>query len=106
MSKLVTIQNTQLPIIDYKSQRVITTDMLAQGYGTDAKITSNNFNHNKDRFVEGKHYFKIEDDELRSFINHSSLRGLISKHINILYLWTDRGASHHAKMLETNQTCK
>ena len=31
MSKLITIQNTQLPVIEHKSQRVITTDMLAQG---------------------------------------------------------------------------
>ncbi|MDR5615688.1 ORF6N domain-containing protein [Arsenophonus sp.] len=103
MSKLVTIQNTQLPVIEYKFQRVITTDMLAQGYGTDAKIISNNFNRNKDRFVEGKHYFKIEGEELRLFINHSSLRGLVSKHTNALYLWTERGSSRHAKMLETDQ---
>lgn len=103
MSKLVTIQNTQLPVIEYKSQRVITNDILAQGYGTDAKIISNNFNRNKDRFVEGKHYFKIEGEELRSFINHSSLRGLVSKHTNVLYLWTDRGASRHAKILETDE---
>ncbi|WP_334468652.1 ORF6N domain-containing protein [Arsenophonus sp. PmNCSU2021_1] len=53
MSKLVTIQNTQLPVIEYKSQRVITNDILAQGYGTDAKIISNNFNRNKARVSHG-----------------------------------------------------
>ncbi len=28
---------------------------------------------------------------------------MVSKHTNVLYLWTDRGASRHAKMLETDQ---
>ncbi|WP_334469447.1 ORF6N domain-containing protein [Arsenophonus sp. PmNCSU2021_1] len=102
MSKLVTIQNTQLPIIEYKSQRAITTDMLAQGYGTDSKVISKNFNRNKNRFNEGKHYFKIEGSELDNL--RSSLRGVqISNKARSIYLWTERGASRHAKILETDE---
>lgn len=103
MQQLITISDHKLPIIEYQSKRVITTDMLAQGYGTDTKSISKNFNRNKNRFIEGKHYFKIEGDELRSLINHSSLRGVVNKHTNHIYLWTERGASRHAKMLETDQ---
>ncbi|MFS1537644.1 MAG: ORF6N domain-containing protein [Candidatus Phlomobacter fragariae] len=102
MSKSVTIQNTQLPVIEYKSQRMITNDILAQGYGTDTKIISNNFNRNKDHFVEGKHYFKIKGSELDNL--RSSLRGVqVSNKARSIYLWTERGSSRHAKILKTDK---
>lgn len=49
-----------LQIVEYKNQRVLTTNRLAKGYGTTNKIISYNFNNNKDRYVEEKHYFKLE----------------------------------------------
>ncbi|WP_291968675.1 hypothetical protein [Candidatus Symbiopectobacterium sp.] len=44
MSKIITIQNTRLPVIEYQGQRVITTDLLAQGHGTDSTRIRQNFN--------------------------------------------------------------
>ncbi|MDU4478621.1 ORF6N domain-containing protein, partial [Clostridium sp.] len=53
--------------IEFKNQRIITTKVLADSFGTDDKIISNNFNRNIERFVEGKHYYKLEGQELKEF---------------------------------------
>lgn len=100
--------NTQLSVetlspVTYNQIQVITTELLAQLYGTDPKYIQNNTARNESRFVEGKHFFKLEGDELKDFKNRPSLRGSVAKHTRALILWTERGAARHAKMLETDQ---
>jgi hypothetical protein len=86
-------------LIAYRNQRVITSELLARGYGATPQQITNNFNRNKNRFIEGKHYFRIEGDDVENLRN--SLRGVqISPMARTLYLWTERGASRHAKMLK------
>lgn len=88
--------------IEYKGQKVITTAMLAQAYGTSVSYISNNFNRNKKKFIEGKHYFHLHGNELKDFkTNHLKDESL--KKINHLYLWTERGANHHCKILDTDK---
>ncbi|EAA1186293.1 ORF6N domain-containing protein [Salmonella enterica subsp. enterica serovar Stanley] len=82
---------------------VITTELLAQLYGTKIKNISDNFLNNTTRFVVGKHYFKIEKNELREFKNRPETIGLVGKNARSLILWAERGAARHAKMLETDQ---
>ncbi|MBG6243567.1 MAG: hypothetical protein EKE20_18035 [Candidatus Symbiopectobacterium sp. Dall1.0] len=65
MTKIITIQNTQLPVVEYQGQRVITTELLAQGYGATEKMITNNFSRNERRFTEGKHYHAIKSEELQ-----------------------------------------
>ena len=94
MSKLIPLE--------FKNQRIITTKVLADSFGTDYKIISNNFNRNIERFVEGKHYYKLEGQELKEFKGcHQNDESL--KYVSILYLWTDRGAARHAKILDTDE---
>lgn len=102
MTQIITIQNTQLPVIEYQGQRVITTELLAQGYGTDAARIRQNFNRNKERFVDEKHYFYIKGSELDD-LRVSFSDAQISSKVRYLTLWTERGASRQAKMLETDQ---
>ena len=45
-----------LKVTEYNNNRVLTTQQIAEAYGTDNKTISYNFNHNKDRYVEGKHF--------------------------------------------------
>lgn len=52
-----------LTVTEYKDIRVLTTQQIAEVYGVDKKIISYNFNHNKERYIEGKHYIKLEGDE-------------------------------------------
>lgn len=114
MKTLPTV-NTLQPIL-HNQLPVITTELLAQLYGTERQRLTNNFNRNKERFIEGKHFFRIEGKELRELknknslrvpvrvVNEPSLRGLqIPPKVRSLILWTERGAARHAKMLETNQ---
>ncbi|EII7657113.1 ORF6N domain-containing protein [Escherichia coli] len=91
---------------------VITTELLAQLYCTEINNIKVNYTRNSERFVEGKHFFKVVGDELkilRVTLSNSqnlqpSLRGLqISPKARSLILWTERGAARHAKMLETDQ---
>ncbi|EEV8850568.1 ORF6N domain-containing protein [Escherichia coli] len=91
---------------------VITTELLAQLYCTEINNIKVNYTRNSERFVEGKHFFKVVGDELKNLrvtLSNSqnlqpSLRGLqISPKARSLILWTERGAARHAKMLETDR---
>ena len=60
-----------LTITEYRDIRVLTTQQIADAYGTDAKVISNNYNRNKERYVEGKHFICLEGSELKEFkTNH------------------------------------
>lgn len=90
-----------LKITEYKNIRVLTTQQIAEAYGTDSKVISNNFNRNRERYVEGKHFICLEGDELKVFkTNHHFDE---SSKINKLYLWTQKGAFLHAKSLNTDK---
>lgn len=88
--------------LEFKNQRIITTKVLSEEFGTNEQNISKNFTRNQSRFIEGKHYFKLEGQELKNFkgyvLNDESL-----KYVSILYLWTDRGAARHAKILDTDE---
>lgn len=101
-TELAPVAARDLQIVEYRAQRVVTTEQLAAGYGATEQMITNNFNRNKSRFVEGKHYFKLSGEEVE--ILRNSFRGVqISNKARSLTLWTERGAANHAKMLETDQ---
>lgn len=87
-----------LSVTEYKDIRVLTTQQIAEAYGADNKTISYNFNHNKDRYTEGKHFILLEGDELRAFREIHDL----PSNLNKLYLWTEKGAFLHAKSLNTD----
>lgn len=88
--------------IEYNTQRILTTELLAYEYGTDTKIISNNFNRNKDRYMEGKHYHCLTGNDLKAFRANHQIDELPSN-LNKLYLWTEKGALLHAKSLNTEK---
>ncbi len=103
--KYVTIANTDLQIVEHNKERVLTTDQLAQIYECDKQQVMQNFNNNKKRFEEGKHYFRLEGEELKAFKNYFENIEVvgIGKRAPFAYLWTRRGASRHCKMLGTDK---
>lgn len=107
MGSIAQINDTQISIINFKSVPVLTTEQLASFYGTEPIRIRQNQHENKQRFTEGKHFFKIVGQELKDFV--SSLKLLtnstvqISPKVRNLILWTERGAARHAKMLDTDQ---
>jgi len=92
--------NNLIPV-EYQGQRILTTSQLAASFGTDTTIISNNFNRNKERYTEGKHYFLLEGEALREFKSTNHLNDESSLRINKLYLWPEqlpkrrRGISTH-----------
>lgn len=90
-----------LQITEYENIRVLTTQQIAEAYGSDTRVISNNFNRNKERYIEGKHYICLEDDEKREFVDHHQIDDG-SKKASKLYLWTEKGAFLHAKSLNTD----
>ena len=101
-TELVAVEAKDLKVIEYRGLRIVTTEQMAAGYGTDVTNIKMNYSRNADRFVEGKHFFKVTGKELANLrVSFSYLQ--ISTKTRSLMLWTERGASNHAKMLETDQ---
>lgn len=92
----------ELRVTEYRCQRVLTTQQIAEAYGTDTQLITNNFNRNRDRYQEGKHFVCLTGDELRTF-KTTHQNDFSSSRINQLYLWTEKGAFLHAKSLNTDQ---
>ncbi|HGE7910997.1 TPA: ORF6N domain-containing protein [Clostridioides difficile] len=92
-----------LQVIERNNERVLTTQQLADVYETDVNNIQTNFNRNKERFKENVHYFLLQGEYLKEFKNQPTNSQLVSKHSSQLYLWTERGASRHCKILDTDK---
>lgn len=96
-----------LSLVAHNQVPVVTTELLAQLYGTDSVRIQQNYTRNTGRFVEGKHFFKVTGEELKKFV--TSLKIVANSPIEVsnktrsLILWTERGAARQAKMLDTDQ---
>lgn len=103
MNEVIQVKDKQIVALEWKGQRVITTALLAEVYETDTNNVKNNFNRHKDNFIEGKHYFLLQGEELREFKREVINNDLVKSNVNQLYLWTRRGASRHCKILDTEK---
>lgn len=92
------------PPIVYQGTPVLTTDMLAYAYEVEPKQIRQNYANNKKRFVEGKHFFSVSGQELKTFLLCvENFDSQISPKVRVLTLWTERGAARHAKMLNSDK---
>ena len=93
-----------LKVLEHNDIRVLTTEQLAEFYGCEIRNIKQNFNNNKERFIQGKHFFVLEGQELQDFrlqVENFDLQ--ISPKTRHIYLWTKQGASRHSKMLGTDR---
>lgn len=58
-----------LPILEWEGVRVVTTETLARGYGTDSVNIRMNLTNNRKRFEEGSHHFTLTGSNLKIFKN-------------------------------------
>lgn len=92
------------PPLSYQGVPVLTTGMLAQAYEVELYQIRQNFRNNRERFVEGKHFFIITRGELKEFrLQVESFYSQISPKVRALTLWTERGAARNAKMLDSDR---
>ncbi len=93
----------KLQRIETKGQSVLTTKQIAQAYETEAIKIQQNFTNNRKRFIEGKHYILLAGKELKQFKSDFENFEVVTKTVNRLYLWTEKGALLHAKSLNTDK---
>ena len=93
----------ELQPIELKNQRVLTTKQLAEVYETTENSIKNNFANNKSRFAEGRDYYCLKGNELKEFKNLVNDIDLVNPRAPQLYLWTERGANRHSKILDTDR---
>lgn len=99
----ITIGNVTTDILSYSGIPVCTTSQLAEFYECETSNIQKNYLSNLDRFKEGVHFFKLEGDSLKQFkkgLSTNSLEPL--KFAPQAFLWTEKGAARHAKMLTGN----
>lgn len=92
-----------LKIIEHEGIRVLTTKQLAEVYETTENSIKNNFANNKSRFAEGRDYYCLKGNELKEFKNLVNDIDLVNPRAPQLYLWTERGANRHSKILDTDK---
>ena len=94
----------ELTVLEHNSIRVMTTEQLAEVYGCRAIHIQQNFKNNRERFVEGKHYFKLEGADLKAFKDSlENIESVVGSRAPSLILWTKQGAARHSKMLGTER---
>lgn len=87
--------------VEYNGILVLTTQQIAEAYGTDYKVISKNFKNNEDRYIEGKHFICLTGEELKQAKANRKFYDL-QMNANKFYLWTQKGAFLHAKSLNTD----
>lgn len=94
----------ELTVLEHNNIRVMTTEQLAEAYGCAPKQIQQNFSNNRVRFIAGKHFFVLEGQDLQTFrLQVENIELQISPKTRHLYLWTERGAARHSKMLGTER---
>jgi phage regulator Rha-like protein len=85
MPQLITINQVSIEHIAYKDQSVVTFAMIAEVHGISEDNVYKSFQRNKEKFTEGKHFYRIDYAE-------ASLAGL-SVHCNTqgVTLFTQKG---------------
>ncbi|AXW87831.1 antirepressor [Lonsdalea britannica] len=90
------------PVIEWCGVRVVTTETLAKGYGTDEVNIRVNLKNHRERFNEGVHTFTIEGENLRN-LRVNNVNAQISSKARSLTLWTEKGAARMSKIVDTDE---
>ncbi|MCC8366523.1 ORF6N domain-containing protein [Xenorhabdus sp. PB61.4] len=101
-NELVTIDSSKLPVIEWQGVRVVTTETLAAGYGTEAVNIRNNLSRNKGRFIEGLHIFTLEGEDIKNLRVTNSYAQISSK-ARTVTLYTEKGAARMSKIVDTDE---
>ncbi|MCG0772312.1 antirepressor [Lactiplantibacillus plantarum] len=101
MKGMIHMQEVQQ--VKFNGDLILTTEQLAEFYGTTPQRIKQNFANNRSKFVKGKHFYQLTGETLKEFKDRVEIFDLVGKNAKTLILWTKRGASRHSKMLGTDQ---
>ena len=91
----IAIGNTNVAIKEYKGQRVVTFKDIDTVHGRPDGTARRNFNRNKEHFIEGEDFYKIQPNEIRTVGIKSNNGGLVLTESGYLMLaksFTDKVA--------------
>ena len=99
--------------VNHAGKRVLSTNQVAEVFGTTPAQIRDNFRYAKKHFIAGRDYFKVEGEDLKSLKGAlSDVLGTsggvgnshsvpFSKSANSVILYTEQGVARHCKMLNT-----
>lgn len=73
---LITLSNSNMPLVEYQGQRVVTFSMIDEAHQRPKGTAKDAFNRNRSRFIENKDYFVVSASSVK---------------------WLDRGTKHTGK---------
>ena len=78
MNELITINNQEITVKDYREQRVVTFKDIDQVHGRPERTAKRNFAENKSRFIEGEDFYQLSFEEARctNFVQRPNSQGL------------------------------
>lgn len=65
---LITLSNSNMPLVEYKGQRVVTFAMIDEAHQRPKGTAAAAFRRHRDRFTIGKHYFELDAGQIRDEI--------------------------------------
>jgi hypothetical protein len=89
--------NDGFNVIKWKHFPVCTVKQAAEFYGVDETNIKTNFNRNKSKFIEGKHFFTLKGKELKEFKRLDTNCIAVDKATAALNLFTQKGMARIAK---------
>lgn len=92
----------KIQIVEMQGQRVLTTRQIAEMYGTKEEKIRWNFNYNRKKYIEGKHYILVQGEELKQLKRECENQTLFKQAKSVCF-WTEKGALLHAKSINTDK---
>jgi len=82
-SQLVSIAGTDMPVIEYRDQRIITLHMMDVVHERPQGTAKRNFKQHQDKFVQNNDYEVLTDKDLGNFLVHfASTKNVLAKSDN------------------------
>lgn len=66
MNNLITINKTQMPVVEYQGQRVVTFSMIDLVHARPEGTARAAFNRNREHFIEGVDFHELTADVIRT----------------------------------------
>ncbi|CAK8741332.1 hypothetical protein SODG_004745 [Sodalis praecaptivus] len=83
MSNFVAIQNTAMPVVEYQGKRVVTFAMIDKAHGRPKGTASRAFSRNRQRFIEGKDFFKVNASEFNSLTEKAPFKEMANQKVSL-----------------------
>ena len=79
-NELVISEGITIPVIEIENERYITLSSIDKIHQRPESTARQAFNRNKSRFIEGKHFIKMDAKDLKAYVRHTRFEMDISKY--------------------------